>query len=239
MTELSGARYRAGFGHYRQQFVYNVRDSARAGDSGRGSQGPHRRTSGQRDVFSGCAACRRFPGRSCSPASRCRRDRFQTAVIHAVAATPEKTWPAGRLSRSRRTPAAERVLEPVFIGGPGDDLSPFRGYPHRCRRAALARSRSLLAGASLFVGNDSGPAHMAAAFGVPVGGRSSAPAIPAIWGPWRTAGRSGAAHGGIGSVTTPRCWTRSSACGCPHEADPAPDCRMAASTGRRFWFPSC
>ena len=25
MTELSGARYRAGFGHYRQQFVYNVR----------------------------------------------------------------------------------------------------------------------------------------------------------------------------------------------------------------------
>src|SRR5260370_33459482 len=25
MTELSGARYRAGFSHYRQQFVYNVR----------------------------------------------------------------------------------------------------------------------------------------------------------------------------------------------------------------------
>src|ERR1019366_9359406 len=24
MTELSGARYRAGFGHYRQQFVYNL-----------------------------------------------------------------------------------------------------------------------------------------------------------------------------------------------------------------------
>ena len=34
--------------------------------------------------------------------------------------------------------------------------------------APLAEVKSLLAGASLFVGNDSGPAHMAAAFGVPV-----------------------------------------------------------------------
>jgi hypothetical protein len=36
--------------------------------------------------------------------------------------------------------------------------------------APLAKVKTLLAGASLFVGNDSGPAHMAAAFGLPVGG---------------------------------------------------------------------
>ncbi len=37
----------------------------------------------------------------------------------------------------------------------------------------------------MFIGNDSGPAHMAAAFGVPtvvLFGNSN----PAIWGPWRT-----------------------------------------------------
>ena len=42
-----------------------------------------------------------------------------------------------------------------------------------------------MAGASLFVGNDSGPAHMAAAFGLPVlvlFGSSD----PLVWAPWRT-----------------------------------------------------
>ncbi len=45
--------------------------------------------------------------------------------------------------------------------------------------------KRLLGGATVFVGNDSGPAHMAAAFGVPVVvlyGSSD----PVIWAPWRT-----------------------------------------------------
>jgi ADP-heptose:LPS heptosyltransferase len=52
----------------------------------------------------------------------------------------------------------------------------------------------------LFVGNDSGPAHMAAAFGLPVVvifGNSN----PGIWGPWRTAAEVLTAPGGIGQVT--------------------------------------
>ena len=40
-------------------------------------------------------------------------------------------------------------------------------------------------GASLFVGNDSGPAHMAAAFGVPVVVLFG-PSDPVTWAPWRT-----------------------------------------------------
>ena len=42
-----------------------------------------------------------------------------------------------------------------------------------------------MSGASLFIGNDSGPAHVAAAFGVPVvvlfGASDSI-----VWAPWRT-----------------------------------------------------
>jgi heptosyltransferase-3 len=78
-------------------------------------------------------------------------------------------------------------MEPVFIGGAADDLGPFRAY-RTLAGAPLAEIKALLEGAALFVGNDSGPAHMAAALGVPsvvVFGRSD----PAIWGPWRTVAR--------------------------------------------------
>jgi ADP-heptose:LPS heptosyltransferase len=106
-----------------------------------------------------------------------------TAVIHAVAAAPEKTWRTdGFLAVAEHL--KQTGLEPVFIGGAADDLAPFRAY-RTMAGAPLSEIKALLAGAELFVGNDSGPAHMAAALGVPsvvVFG----PTDPAIWGPWRT-----------------------------------------------------
>jgi len=56
-----------------------------------------------------------------------------------------------------------------------------------------------VAAASLFVGNDSGPAHMAAALGVPavvIFGASD----PAIWGPWRTVSEVVIAPAGVAQV---------------------------------------
>ena len=104
------------------------------------------------------------------------------AVIHPVAAAPAKTWRAdGFLAVAGRL--RELAMEPVFIGAAADDLSPFRAFR------------------TFFVGNDSGPAHMAAAFGLPVVvvfGDSN----PAIWGPWRTASEVVTAPGGIGRVAT-------------------------------------
>jgi ADP-heptose:LPS heptosyltransferase len=53
----------------------------------------------------------------------------------------------------------------------------------RLQGASLAQFAAALTGARLFVGNDSGPAHMAAALARPVVvifGSSSSP----IWGPW-------------------------------------------------------
>src|SRR5262249_49748911 len=85
------------------------------------------------------------------------------------------------------------------IGGPGDNLSAFGRY-RTVGGAPLAQIKNLLSGASLFVGNDSGPAHMAAAFGLPVVvifGSSD----PEIWSPWRTSGAAITAPGGIGAVT--------------------------------------
>jgi heptosyltransferase-3 len=88
-------------------------------------------------------------------------------------------------------------VTPVFIGGPDDDLTPFRQY--RTLQTSLGDVKSLLAAATLFVGNDSGPAHMAAAFGVPsvvIFG----PSDPAIWGPWRTTGEVVGMDSGVTQV---------------------------------------
>ena len=52
--------------------------------------------------------------------------------------------------------------------------------------APLFEIKAVIAGASLYVGNDSGPAHMAAALRVPAVLIFKA-SDPAIWGPWRTA----------------------------------------------------
>jgi ADP-heptose:LPS heptosyltransferase len=105
-------------------------------------------------------------------------------VIHALASAPDKTWPAERFLAVAERLEREMGLEPVFVGGPGEDLPVFARY-RRLSGAPLDEVKRLLAGASLFVGNDSGPAHMAAAFGVPsvvLFGSSD----PRIWGPWRT-----------------------------------------------------
>lgn len=105
------------------------------------------------------------------------------AVIHAFASQADKTWPAERFLEAARHIQRDLGLEPVFIGGATDDFSPFAGFRHAA--GSLGDSKRLLGGASLFLGNDSGPAHMAAAFGVPVVvlfGSSHA----AQWRPWKT-----------------------------------------------------
>jgi ADP-heptose:LPS heptosyltransferase len=117
------------------------------------------------------------------------------AVLHPFASSLRKTWPAGRfLALARRF--RDSGLQPAFIGSSVDDFSPFREFEIHAG-APLAEVKSLMAGAALFVGNDSGPAHIAAAFGVPsivIFGASD----PDIWGPWRApseviAGRGDAA----------------------------------------------
>jgi ADP-heptose:LPS heptosyltransferase len=114
-----------------------------------------------------------------------------------MASTPEKTWPAERFQAVARYLGDMRI-EPVFIAGPGEDVSAFAEY-NVVVGAPLAEVKSLVAGAALFIGNDSGPAHMAAAFGVPSVVIFAA-SDPVVWAPWRTQAEVLVAKHGIGKL---------------------------------------
>jgi ADP-heptose:LPS heptosyltransferase len=184
ISAFSGARWRAAFGHFRHQFVYNVR-IPRAQEI----LGVERKVHTAEHLASamfylGVPRCE-VPRAKLEIGQTGRSVRLPAplCVIHPVAANPDKTWPAsGFLAVAEHLQTAG--IEPVFIGAASDELSAFARF-RLVRGAPLAEIKTLLHSASLFVGNDSGPAHMAAAFGVPVVAIFSA-SDPDIWGPWRT-----------------------------------------------------
>jgi ADP-heptose:LPS heptosyltransferase len=119
------------------------------------------------------------------------------AVLHPLASSPEKTWP-----RENFLAVAKHLrdlgIEPLFVAGADEDLSAFG--EHCCfQGAALEEVKSLLAGASLFVGNDSGPAHIAAAFGRPVIVLFGSSDVE-NWSPWRTENAVLTSPNGINSI---------------------------------------
>jgi heptosyltransferase III len=195
MTALSGARWRAGFSHFRHQFLYNAH-IPRAQDILRVDRTVHTAEHAASAMFWLGVPLSEIPranvGQAFPPANK-----TADAVIHPVAATPAKTWSAaGFLAVAAHL--KQSGLNPVFIGAAADDLSPFAAY-RTIQGAPLSEIKALLAAASLFLGNDSGPAHMAAAFGLPVVaifGESN----PAIWGPWRTASEVVTSPAGIAAV---------------------------------------
>lgn len=193
MSALSGAEHRAGFGHFRHRWAYNLR-IPRAQEI----------LAEERPVHTAehLASAMFWLGATVCEIPRAKLvvrnvEKRSIAVIHPVAATPEKTWRAeGFIAVAERL--KKLGLEPIFIGADTDDLSPFHDF-FVIKGAPLDKVKTVLAGASFFVGNDSGPAHMAAAFGLPVVvifGNSN----PAIWGPWRTASEVLTAPGGIGQI---------------------------------------
>ena len=107
------------------------------------------------------------------------------AVLHPFASAPPKAWPAGRFLSIAAHLRDHAGLEPVFVAGPADDPEPFSRY-RVYHNAPLAQVKTLMAGAQLFIGNDSGPAHVAAAFGIP-SVVLFGPSDPVTWAPWRTA----------------------------------------------------
>jgi ADP-heptose:LPS heptosyltransferase len=205
MTRASGARWRAGFGHYRVQRAYNLR-IPRAQQILGVERTVHTAEHLASAMFWLGAAFDDKPGEipRARLGSRAKRPASPaTAVLHPFAATPEKTWHAagfqtvaGHLQHSG--------MEVVIIGGAGDDFAPFRAW-RTMPGAPLGDVKDVLACAALFVGNDSGPAHMAAAFGLPVVTIFGA-SDPAIWGPWRTQSEVVAAPGGIGAVRVDQLW---------------------------------
>jgi heptosyltransferase III len=177
----SGARLRAGFNHFRFQPIYNIR-IPRAQEILNVDRKVHTAEHLASAIF--------FLGAPAGPIPRARlfaktqpRQRSY-AVLHPMASAPDKVWPHSNFLALAESLERRLQLEPVFISGHGESLDAFRRYT--CfEGASLEEIKSLLAGASLFIGNDSGPAHMAAAFGIPVVvlfGSSD----PDIWRPWQT-----------------------------------------------------
>jgi ADP-heptose:LPS heptosyltransferase len=106
------------------------------------------------------------------------------AVLHPFASEAAKTWPQENFLAVAKHLDRDLGIEPLFIGGDGEDLSAFAEFS--CFQGApLEEVKALLAGASIFVGNDSGPAHIAAAFGRPVVVLFGSSEVD-NWRPWRT-----------------------------------------------------
>ncbi len=197
LTVASLAPIRAGFGHHRGAIVYSVRIP-------RAQEVLHTDRTVNTAEHLACAMF--YLG---VPASDVPRARLfaspppfshSYAVIHPTAAMPYKVWPPERFVAVAEHLARARSLEPVIIGAATDDLTPFRQY-RTLAGAPLAEVKSLLSGAALFVGNDSGPAHIAAAFGVPVIVLFGRLDHQVIWAPWKaSASRTFASAKGIADV---------------------------------------
>ena len=185
LTALSGARFRAGFEHFRPALPYNVRIPRAQRILGRGDNEPVHTAEHHASAIFHLGVPVAETARAVLNAERSPREK-PYAVLHVSAAYFTKQWSAEGFRRVAASIREPHGLEPVIIAGPGEDqiLEAFAGF--ECLSALSIRSlKSLLAGACLFVGNDSGPAHIAAAFGVPcavVFGSSNS----AVWHPWRT-----------------------------------------------------
>ncbi|MBI3404696.1 MAG: glycosyltransferase family 9 protein [Acidobacteria bacterium] len=113
------------------------------------------------------------------------------AVMHPGAAYFTKRWNMQEFVALARWLDASRGLSPVIILGPGDREIAAEVKQAFGEQVAVLESLSLrelialIAGARLFVGNDSGPAHLATASGIPVAvifGSSDS----VTWRPWQT-----------------------------------------------------
>jgi heptosyltransferase III len=203
LSVASGAAIRAGFGHHRHSFLYSAK-IPRAQEI----LGEERPVHTAEHIASAMfwmgvprgpiprARLAVEPGVHPS-VSAARRSTCGTAVVHPFASQALKTWPARRFVEIAAH-LRETGLEPVFVAGPQDEVTPFANFSV-VRGAPLADVKRLMASAQIFIGNDSGPAHIAAAFGVPVVvlfGSSN----PVTWAPWQTEARVLTSPHGIDAI---------------------------------------
>jgi lipopolysaccharide heptosyltransferase III len=188
LTVASCARWRAGFARHRASSVYNVKiPSAQEifGDerpvhtaehlaSAMFHLGVPRREVPRAQLFVP-------PSQESSP-----RVAAPFAVLHPFARTADMTWPAERFVRLAAYLRDGLKLPPVVVGLPANDFRPFRDVSCQVGGPVSELIR-LMSTASLFIGNDSGPAHVAAAFGVPVLVLFGPADDYLAWQPWRTA----------------------------------------------------
>ena len=197
ITALSGARWRAGFAHHSTTLTYNFK-IPRAQEVMGVRRRVHTAEHMASAVFALGVPTQPVPRAQLFSADPSIPERH--AVLHPFAASPQKQWPAERFAEVARYLSLWNI-RPVFLAGPLDNTAPFRG--HQILQGSLSEVKALLSNACLFIGSDSGPAHMAAAFGVPSVVLFST-SDPAIWEPWRTESEVIVSRDGLDQVTVSR-----------------------------------
>ncbi|MBY0503719.1 MAG: glycosyltransferase family 9 protein [Bryobacteraceae bacterium] len=195
MTAASLARHRVGFGHHAGAQLYNRRIPRAQEILGE-----------ERTVHTAehLASAMFYLG---VPRTEIPRARLYTtpwpeaparyAVVHPFASAPHKQWPAEKFVAALERLQNDWQLTPIIIGAPTDDFTPFQAF--RCVSGPLEQTKQILSGAKFFLGNDSGPAHMAAACGLPVTvlyGSSD----PVVWAPWRTRAETFVSPAGLAQI---------------------------------------
>jgi heptosyltransferase III len=197
MTALSHARWRAGFAHHSTTLAYNLK-IPRA----QRILGVHRKVHTAEHLASAVFALgvplAEVPRAQLFTEESPVRERH--AVLHPFASAQEKQWPADRFNEVARYLKLWNIT-PIFLAGPEDDTSGFRD--HALLKGSLKEVKGVLSNAALFIGNDSGPAHMAAAFGVPSVVLFST-SDAAIWGPWQTEAEVIVTREGLAKVSVSR-----------------------------------
>jgi heptosyltransferase-3 len=194
LTATSGAKYRAGFAHHRYSFLYSHK-IPRAQEVLGVDRPVHTAEHLASAMFWLGVPQTEIP--RAKLAAGAPPAYLPYCVIHPFASAPEKTWPAERfLAVAAQLQASG--LEPIILAGPADDAAPFDDF-QVFRNAPLDHVKRLMPGAALFLGNDSGPAHIAAAFGVPVVVLFG-PSDPVTWAPWRTEAQVMTSKGRISAI---------------------------------------
>jgi len=105
-------------------------------------------------------------------------------ALHPGSGSPAKNWPAERFLELAKWLAGERPW--LLVEGPADAeaAEPLRANPRAVTASGLPARvlGAILSHAGLYVGNDSGVTHLAAAFGAPTLALFG-PTDPAVWSP--------------------------------------------------------
>jgi ADP-heptose:LPS heptosyltransferase len=195
----SGAPWRVGFAHYRGAGLYNIlipdakillsQSSVHTAEHQAAAffhLGLPRKEIPRAQIFSGTQQSAWWEAKR---ASLGLLPDQAYAIVHPTALYKTKEWSPEGFARLGEYLESKAGLAPIYSCGPGeapvlDAVEKAAGAPlRRLERVSLAQFAAALEGARLFVGNDSGPAHIAAALARPVVvifGSSSSP----IWGPW-------------------------------------------------------
>ena len=197
ITALSGAPWRAGFAHHNTTLAYNIK-IPRAQRILRVQRTVHTAEHMASAFFALGVPLQDVPRAQLFAGEPLQKGRY--AVLHPFASAPDKHWRAERFCEVARYLSLWNI-KPLFLAGPHDTVAAFR--EHQIVQGSLSEAIALLSQAAVFIGNDSGPAHVAAAFGTPsvvLFGSSN----PAIWGPWQTEGEIVVAPEGLKQVSVSR-----------------------------------